>query len=274
MMPYGVTDVMVRLGGAVVLDGVSVHVDSGCVTAVVGGDAAGKSTLLRTVVGRVMPDHGRVRAPEPASIGYQPSEGGCWPDLTVAQNMQFVAGAYGLTGRRLARRSEQVLEQAGLAEARDRLARDLSGGMRTKLGFCLAIVHEPRLLVLDEPSTGVDPVSRVDLWRLLSQAARDGTAVLMSTTYLDEAARATEVLVLDRGRTLLAGPPDELVAASSGVVVRTARVTRPAFAWRHADGFREWWPDQAPDGLAPVDVDLEDATIVAALRSRHGGGLT
>ena len=266
-MTFGTQDVTVRFGDVLALDEVSVSADAGAVTAVVGGDGAGKSTLLRTVVGRVAPTSGRVRAPAEQQIGYQPSTGGSWSDLTVAQNMEFVGGTYGLRGRALAERSAELVERAGLAAARDRLARDLSGGMRTKLGFCLAMLHEPALLVLDEPSTGVDPVSRVELWRLLSEAAAAGTAVLLSTTYLDEAERSSSVLVLERGRTLLSGSPEEVVASSPGVVVRTAIAVRPEFAWRHADGFREWWPD-SPDGGQPVQVDLEDVAIVASLN--HG----
>jgi ABC-2 type transport system ATP-binding protein len=271
-MTYGTSDVTVRFGDVTALDGVTVTAAPGTITAVVGGDGAGKSTLLRTVVGRVAPDHGRVRAPGPEQIGFQPSTGGSWPDLTVAQNMEFVGGTYGLAGRRLADRTDALLTRAGLAAARHRLSRDLSGGMRTKLGYCLAIVHEPPLLVLDEPSTGVDPVSRVELWRLLSEAAAAGTAVLLSTSYLDEAERASSVLVLDEGRPLLSGPPAAVIASSSGVVVRTPRAVRPEYAWRHADGFRERWPLAAPDGRRPVDVDLEDVAIVAALRRAAGKG--
>jgi ABC-2 type transport system ATP-binding protein len=268
-MTFGAHEVSVRFGDLLALDRVTVDTDAGSLTAVVGGDGAGKSTLLRTVVGRVAPTSGRVLAPPPEQIGYQPSSGGTWPDLTVAENMDFVGGTYGLRGARLARRAAELTERAGLTAARDRLARDLSGGMRTKLGFCLAMLHEPTLLVLDEPSTGVDPVSRVELWRLLSEAAAAGTAVLLSTSYLDEAERATSVLVLEDGQTLLSGTPEEVVAGSPGVVVRTAAATRPEFAWRHADGFREWWP-QAPDGGQPVEVDLEDVAIVASLTNHRG----
>jgi ABC-2 type transport system ATP-binding protein len=267
---YGVRDVTVRFGDVTALQDVTVAAEPGAVCAVVGGDGAGKSTLLRTVVGRVTPVSGRALAPPPRHIGYQPSTGGWWADLTVAENVDFVGGSYGLRGAPLRRRADDLLGRAGLLDARDRLARNLSGGMRTKLGFCLAMLHDPALLVLDEPSTGVDPVSRVELWRLLSQTAAAGTAVLLSTSYLDEAERAGTVLVLERGRALLAGTPREVIASSPGVVVRTRAVTRPEYSWRHADGFREWWPVAAPDGQRPLEVDLEDVAIVASLRSSAG----
>lgn len=268
-MSYGTEAVTVRFGDVVALDRVTVSAGPGTVSAVVGGDGAGKSTLLRTVVGRIAPDTGRVIAPDIERIGYQPASGGSWPDLTVAENMAFVGSSYGLRGRALVEKSAALLERAGLGSARDRLARDLSGGMRTKLGFCLAILHEPELLVLDEPSTGVDPVSRVELWRLMSEAAADGAAVLISTSYMDEAERCATVLVLEQGRTLLSGPPREVVDSSPGVVVLVETVTRPEYSWRHADGFREWWP-APPDGQVPIDVDLEDVAIVASLANGSG----
>ncbi len=269
-MTYGVTGLSVRLGSVLVLDDVTLSVPGGQVVAVVGGDGAGKSTLLRTLVGRIAPAAGTVDAPDPHALGYQSASGGTWPDLTVDENLAFVGRMYGLSERRLRERREELLARSGLLDARDRLASRLSGGMRTKLGFCMAMVHDPTLLVLDEPSTGVDPVSRVDLWRLLAEAAAAGTAVVLATTYMDEGERASFVTVLERGRVLLAGPPDEVVASSPGVVVETRRPERPAMAWRHADGYREWWPLTSPNGDTPIDVDLEDVTIVAALRAENG----
>lgn len=271
-MTFGVRDLTVRFGDVTALDGVTLATPPGQITAVVGGDGAGKTTLLRTIVGRVAPDSGEVTAPAAAKVGYQPSSGGSWPDLTVNENLAFVGGMYGLTTHEVSERSSRLLATAGLDDAADRLARNLSGGMRTKLGFCLAMVHDPQLLVLDEPSTGVDPVSRVELWRLLSQTAAAGTAVVLATTYLDEGERSSSVLVLEEGRTLLSGSAEDMVAATPGVVVQTPSPVRPQFSWRHASGFREWWPDASPNGDHPVEPDLEDTTIIAALRAKNGGG--
>jgi ABC-2 type transport system ATP-binding protein len=269
-MTFGVNRVTVRYGDVTALDSVSMAAPAGTVSAIVGGDGAGKTTLLKTLVGRLTPDSGQVEAPEANRIGYQPATGGSWPDLTVAENMAFVAGMYGLGPSDARRRTELLLERAGLDDARDRLSSRLSGGMRTKLGFCLAMVHEPDLLVLDEPSTGVDPVSRVELWRLLSETAASGTAVLMATTYMEEGERSSHVTVLERGRVLLEGPPAEVVASSPGVVYTTKQPERPDFSWRHADGFREWWPTAPPGANHPVAVDLEDVAIVAVLLDESG----
>lgn len=269
-MSASVTQLTVQYGETTALDDVTLDIPAGQVTAVVGGDGAGKSTLMRAIVGRVTPSAGTVSAPPEREIGYQPASSGTWPDLTVDENLAFVGGMYGLSKAALDRRRNELLERAGLTTARDRLASRLSGGMRTKLGFCMALMHNPTLLVLDEPSTGVDPVSRVELWRLLAESAAAGTAVILATTYMDEGERASYVAVLDQGRALLAGRPDDVVASFPGAVVSTDSPVRTEMSWRHADGYREWWPDgTAPDGRA-VDVDLEDVTIVAALHTENG----
>ena len=137
----------------------------------------------------------------PGAIGYFPASTGTYPDLTVAENLAFRATAYNLRGPQAAARAAELTELAGLTAARDRPAGGLSGGMRRKLGVIAAMLHQPELLVLDEPSTGVDPVSRSGLWWLITRAAADGAAVVLATTYLDEAERAGMVLVLDAGLT-------------------------------------------------------------------------
>jgi ABC-2 type transport system ATP-binding protein len=153
--------------------------------------------------------------------------------------------------------------------------------MRRKLGFVMAIVHRPDLLILDEPSTGVDPVSRIDLWRLASEAAASGAAVLMSTTYLDEAERAAHLVVLDRGRVLVQGSYDQVRADFAGVITRTDQPVRAEWAWRRGRARHEYWPDAAPstpsDPSSPsnppaeataVAPDLEDIVIALSLARR------
>jgi ABC-2 type transport system ATP-binding protein len=140
--------------------------------------------------------------------------------------------------------------------------------MRRKLGFVLAMLAQPRLLVLDEPSTGVDPVSRVDLWRLVSEAAAGGTAVVMSTTYLDEAERCAHLLVLDEGHPLISAPPQEALLSVPGAVCRTPTPTHPERAWRRGRSHHEWWPPgEVPHGDV-VSPDLEDVVVVASLARR------
>ncbi|MEI6623970.1 MAG: ABC transporter ATP-binding protein [Actinomycetes bacterium] len=268
-MTYAVDSLTVRFGPTVALDDVSLSMPGGAVVAVVGGDGAGKSTLLRAVVGEIPLKHGTITAPNPEQIGYLPATTGSWLDLSVQQNMEFVGGVYGLTGADLATRCDGLLARAELTEARNRLSRQLSGGMRRKLGFCLAMIHDPPLLVLDEPSTGVDPVSRVDLWRLISEAAAGGAAVLMSTTYLDEAERAAYLLVLDAGRAIVSDTPENAITSLTGTVTSTAVPTRREWAWRRGRMFHEYWPPDDPaTPPGPITPDLEDVVIAMSLQHR------
>ena len=269
MTELGVTGIRVAFGGTVALDDVTVAVPAGRVTAVVGGDGAGKSTLLRVLAGRVGVTRGDVRTLPKRDVGYQPSTSGVWGGLSIAENLAFVGQSFGMPARELRTRGDDLLARAGLADARDRLGRDLSGGMRQKLGFVLAIVHAPRLVLLDEPSTGVDPVSRVELWRLIAEAATGDTAVLMATTYLDEAARAASVTALDRGVVVGAGTPEQIIAAVPGRIVALDaggagdRGEGGPASWRRGAARHAWVApgDPVPADAAPVAVDLEDALI-------------
>ena len=138
--------------------------------------------------------------------------------------------------------------------------------MRRTLGFALATLHEPDLLLLDEPTTGVDPVSRTDLWRLMAAAARDGTAVLLATTYLDEAERCARVLALDRGHVLATGDPDAIIAEVRTGLYRSPTPGPRDHSWRRGADWRVWSPaEPPPDDATPVDPDLEDAVVIAML---------
>jgi ABC-2 type transport system ATP-binding protein len=263
---WGCSGLGVRYGGVVALEGVDFEVPAGTVAAVVGGDGAGKTSLLRALAGTVRPSAGTVRRPGERRLGYVSAGPGVWGDLTVDENLSFAARAYGLDADRLERRIAGLLDRTGLAEARDRLAGRLSGGMRQKLALAMAVAHEPDLLILDEPTTGVDPVSRAELWRLVAASAARGAAVAVATTYLDEAERAATVLVLDRGRSLLAGTPDELQAATPGLVVEGTVRPDGIPSWRRGARWRAWSPDgSTPPGTSPATLDLEDAVIVAQL---------
>jgi ABC-2 type transport system ATP-binding protein len=267
---WGATRISVPGGTGLALDAVSLLARPGEVVAVVGGDGAGKTTLLRCLAGAIAPAAGQVRTPGPRCIGYLAAGSGTYPDLTVAENLAFRAAAYGLPAPVTRQRTAELIDRAGLTGAGNRLAGQLSGGMRQKLGVIAALLHEPDLLILDEPTTGVDPVSRAGLWRLIAGAAAAGAAVVLATTYLDEASRTSSVLVLDGGRELAAGTPAEIVAAMPGtIVVPAAQHARPADesrSWRRAGVRRVWVPPgvpQLPGEL--VTPDLQDAVTVAAL---------
>jgi ABC-2 type transport system ATP-binding protein len=274
-MTYAVRHASVRFGGTLALDDVSLQVEPGSVVAVVGGDGAGKTTLLRSLVGKVQLEQGEVDAPPPEAIGYLPATAGSWLSLSVAQNMDFVGGIYGLSGEALVSRRDELLERAALGHTVDRLASQLSGGMRRKLGFSMAMLHDPPLLVLDEPSTGIDPVSRVDLWRLVSEAAAAGAAVVMSTTYLDEAERAASLLALEGGRTLASGTLQDVLDSFVGAITRTTTPHRRAWAWRRGREYHEYWPTtvDVPIDSVAVAPDLEDVVITMSMLKRHDSEL-
>ena len=269
---WGTRAVSVRYGRRVALNRVTFNAVPGQVGAVVGGDGAGRTTLLRCLSGAVAASGGTVTRPPRIETGYLPAGSGTYPDLTVAENLAFRAAVYRIPAAAAGPRIREYLGRAGLLASEDQLAGRLSGGMRQKLGVIAAMLHHPALLVLDEPTTGVDPVSRAGLWSLIAQAAADGAAVVFATSYLGEAERAAHVLVLAEGRELAAGPPEQIVAAMPGHVWRAgARPSGAAVArsWRRDGCWRVWQPEGAGaspgEDAEPVRPDLQDAVTVAIL---------
>jgi ABC-2 type transport system ATP-binding protein len=274
---WGARDVTVRAGQVTILNGVSLAVPRGQVTAVVGGDGAGKTTLLRCLAGALAADAGEVTTPGARRTGYLPAGSGTYPDLTVAENLAFRAAAYRLPPAAARARAAELTGRAGLAAARDRLAGQLSGGMRQKLGVICALLPEPDLLVLDEPSTGVDPVSRAGVWQLIAGAAAAGAAVVLSTTYLAEAQRAAAVLVLDGGAPVAAGTPEEVTAALPGRAEpgpprpRPARPARPEPLAECVTVTRRFGPATA---VREVSLAVRAGEIVGLLGANGAGKTT
>jgi len=271
-MRWGLENVRVSYGRRVALDGVTVPAESYRVTVVVGGDGAGKSTCLKTLVGLVQPEAGAVRRPAKQRIGYVPATAGLYADLTVQENLDFSAEAYRLPAGQRGPKEDEMLERVGLAGVRHRLGGQLSGGMQRKLAVGLALLHAPELLVLDEPTTGVDPVSRAELWRLISRAAAQGTAVAVATTYVNEAARAASVVLLEAGQVLASGAPDSILGSVPGAlgVVRDAAARPTPLSWRRGADWRVWAPSgELPAGAEPASPDFDDAVVVAELASEE-----
>ena len=229
-----VADLGKRFGATQAVDRLSFDVQPGEIFGLVGPDGAGKTTTLRMLAGVLSPDSGSatvaghdvVRDPEGAKhdLSYMPQRFGLYEDLTVNENIRFYADLFGVAKKRRDEHAAELLAAAGLSEFRTRLARNLSGGMKQKLGLVCALIHTPRVILLDEPTNGVDPVSRRDFWRILYSLLAGGVAILNSTSYLDEAERCHRVGLLDRGRMLFCDRPDELKKRSPGgvLVIRSA----------------------------------------------------
>ncbi|MBP7149656.1 MAG: ABC transporter ATP-binding protein [Acidobacteria bacterium] len=210
----------------------------------IGPDGAGKSTTLRMVLGLLAPDAGRLRTLglDPvrrrrevvARTGYLSQRFSLYGDLSVDENIAFFAAVRGVRGWR--QRRDELLELVGLAPFRERLADRLSGGMRQKLALACTLIHTPELLVLDEPTTGVDPVSRRELWRVLAGLQREGLAVLVTTPYLDEAERCQRVALIDRGRLLALDTPEALRGGAGAwmleLIVRPRRTAQQLLSAR------------------------------------------
>ena len=239
-------EVLVRLEGAthrygprVAVDGLDLEVRRGEMYGLIGPDGAGKTTTLRMLLGLLPADAGRVEACglDPrrqrralsGRVGYLSQRFSLYGDLTVDENVAFFAEIHDVRGWEP--RRDELLEMVRLTPFRRRLADRLSGGMKQKLALACTLVHTPELLVLDEPTTGVDPVSRRDFWRLLSRLQRQGLTILVTTPYLDEAERCTRVTLMDAGRRLVTDTPDALRAGAGVVLEILARPRREVRAW-------------------------------------------
>ena len=225
-----------RKGKTVAVDGLSFSVDRGDIFVFIGPDGAGKSSTFKAVCGVLSYDSGRLltfgvdpnneRAFEPVKekISFMPQGLGqnLYKRLSVEENVNFFADLYGVDKEEREKRKELLLKTTGLWEFRDRPAGKLSGGMMQKLSLCCILIHRPELLVLDEPTTGVDPVSRREIWRLLYSFNREGQTVLLSTSYMDEAERGTELLLMKSGKAVVSGAYEEVVRMDAEVFLITS----------------------------------------------------
>lgn len=262
-MTWGVQGASVSFGANKALDTVDLKIEPGDIAVIVGGDGAGKTTLSRVLVGLEELDAGSVSRPK--VTGFQPETSGVWHDMTVFENLRFVAGAYGLSEGHARERIHELLAVTSLDIATNRLGGQLSGGMRQKLGVAMAVLSEPELLVLDEPTTGLDPVSRLELWDFITRSAREGRGVVVTTTYVDEASRGSSVLTLDEGSVLAAGSVADVIGSMPGRIYEVP--VKESNAWRRGHSWRVWTEDTyEPVTGSEVVPDLADVVTVAALR--------
>ncbi|WP_146503652.1 ATP-binding cassette domain-containing protein [Rubinisphaera italica] len=286
---------------------VEVHV--GKITGLIGPDGAGKTTLMRLAAGLLRADSGTVNVlgldaarqtlTVQASVGYMPQRFGLYEDLSVQENLDLYADLQGVPVSARKTRYDELMHMTGLAPFTKRLAGKLSGGMKQKLGLACTLVHPPRLLLLDEPTVGVDPVSRRELWAIVARFVKEeGTTVLLSTAYLDEAERCDEVIMLDEGQLIGQGPPSqfsdplaghtfkvripnrknrdvqEMLAGQPGVVdaVIQGDAVRLVLARDAEPSVETLLPDEKSATVDAVPPRFEDG-FITMLRERHGEGM-
>jgi drug efflux transport system ATP-binding protein len=238
-----------RFGAFTAVDDISFDVEKGEIFGFLGSNGAGKSTTIRMLCGLLRPTSGRATVggidvgddPEGVKrrIGYMSQRFSLYEMLTVDQNIAFFGGIYGLAGERLARRREFVLDMAGLRGRETTLARDLSGGWRQRLALGCAVLHEPPILFLDEPTGGVDPLSRRQFWRLIDSLSAAGVTVLVTTHYLDEAERCHRVALIHAGRLATIGTVAEVKRVFASRPIVEIRADRPVDAMSALDAMPE-----------------------------------
>ena len=219
-----------RFGHFVAVNGISFEIHAGEIWGFLGPNGSGKSTTIRMLCGVLAPTSGRAevlgydvaRDPESVKlrIGYMSQGSSLWNDLTIEEHLRFYAGLFGLSGAAARAAVDEWMSRVGLTERRAQLAGSLPGGFRKRLALACTLLHRPRMLFLDEPTSGVDPVSRREFWDLIVELADSGTTVMVTTHYLDEAEHCNELAFIYRGRIIARGSPEELKSASeAGVTV-------------------------------------------------------
>lgn len=234
-----------RFGKTVAVDGLDLSVARGEVFGLIGPDGAGKTTALRLLAAVMLPTAGQVRVlgfdtRRQAErirrvVGYMPQRFSLYGDLTVAENLNFFADVFGVRGRERRERIDRLLGFARLAEFTGRRAAALSGGMQKKLALACALIHAPQVILLDEPTTGVDPISRREFWDILAELHVSGVTILVSTPYMDEAERCSRIGLMYEGRLIECGPPealrsqvtDQLLAVWTPAVMAARQILAP-----------------------------------------------
>ena len=258
-------DVVKRYGHVEALRGVTFSVDAGEMFGLIGPDGAGKTTAIRAICGLLHIDAGSVRVlgSDPvkqhrqvtARVGYLSQRFSLYGDLSIDENIAFFAEIHGV--RDYHERRNRLLDMTQLTRFRDRLADQLSGGMKQKLALACTLVHEPKVIVLDEPTTGVDPVSRREFWKLLSQFLAQGITILMSTPYLDEAERCSRIALLHEGKVLALDSPNRLRTGLAGTLFELV-VPSPREALDRIAGQREIASAQVFGDRLHVWIDRDD----------------
>ncbi len=281
-----------RYGDIQAVEDVSFEVAKGEIYALVGPDGAGKTTVIRSLANLLAPDQGFLSIAGLSvaqqfeqckrRLGYMPQVFSLYADLTVEENLTFYGGVYGITGERCRRKRDFLYQFSNLEPFARRRAGALSGGMRQKLALSCALIHDPELLLLDEPTTGVDPVSRRQFWEILAALREQGVTIVVSTPYMDEVIQTDRASFIFRGRKLAEGTPQELVARYRGRVfyldlkstAETARKLRTSESMQ-VQRFGDRWHLYTPEHLSLQDVSelLQDLGVEPGSLTEGQAGL-
>ena len=274
-----VHDLVKRFGSFVAVDHVSLEVRRGEIFGFLGPNGAGKSTTIRMLCGLLTPSEGTARvggfdvATEPEaikrSIGYMSQKFSLYDDLEVGENIDFFSGIYGVPEDRRAARRDYVLKMSGLEERRHSMTRLLAGGWKQRLALGCAILHEPPILFLDEPTSGVDPIARRDFWELIYQLSEAGHTIFVSTHYMDEAEYCHRLALMYRGKIIALGAPAELKRSLTGHHLLALETSDPRGALKALDGFDGVRDVAVFGGGLHVTVDNADAAV-PQIRERLG----
>jgi len=285
-LPLQIETLVKRFGQVTAVDGITLELRSGECLGLLGPNGAGKSTLIRSIVGRVVPDAGRVvvfgspanSAAARAALGWVPQELALYPRLTSKENLESFGRYHGLAGTGLQQAVAWCLDWASLQDRAGELAKNLSGGMRRRLNMAAGLIHRPKLVLMDEPTVGVDPQSRNRIFEMIEKLHGEGTAIIYTTHYMEEAERLCDrIAIVDHGRIIALGSNEELVqnafASRSQVLARFAGSAAGVGAWveqrggrlvdstaqftvEHPTEIASLLDDAARAGLELVDVSL------------------
>ncbi|MCF7804681.1 MAG: ABC transporter ATP-binding protein [Candidatus Marinimicrobia bacterium] len=261
-----------RFDALTALDGIAADIPENSIFGIIGPDGAGKSTLMKIVVGLIQSDSGSLRFSardirKPGGIGYMPQEFSLYPDLTVHENLMFFANLYKIRGNERKERYNRLLEFSRLTNFTNRRAENLSGGMKQKLALISVLMYAPPLLILDEPTTGVDPMARAELWEMLQTLKSEGRTILVSTSYMEEAVQCDEVIFLSHGKVLANNSPGGLKAnyAQALFEVRTQKIMTILPTMEQTDWIHMIYPKGDRIHLSVQESDISESEMQSRL---------